>query len=133
MSLEVIRRGCWTVLALRTARGECPLVEFLTELESDLSRDGRRLLALFDRVAQHGPPRNPEISRSLGDGLWEWRQGRLRVPWFYDGKRLVVCTHGFVKKTRKAPKAELARARRERERYLLSRTRRFFLERRRDR
>lgn len=130
MTPEVIRRGRWTVLALRNARGDCPLLEFLTEFRGDLTRDGHRALALFERVARHGPPRNPEVSRSLGEGLWEWRQGQLRILWFFDHRKLVVCTHGFLKKTRKTPPRQLERARRDRERYLYSRTRRIFLERR---
>jgi phage-related protein len=33
------------------------------------------------------------------------------VLWFYDEGRLVICSHGFVKRTRKTPAAELERAR----------------------
>lgn len=76
------------------------------------------MLKLLDRVAGHGPPRNTEISHQLGCGIWELIQGRVRVVWFYDGGRLVICSHGFVKKRQKAPVGEIETARRNRRRYL---------------
>lgn len=125
-----IRRDRWTVLALCSRRGDCPLLRFLAELEGDLERDGRRMLALLDRVSQHGPPRNVDVSHQVGDGIWEFIQGRLRVLWFYDSGRLVVCSHGFVKKSRKTPALELERARRCQQEYEQHRTRALFARRR---
>jgi phage-related protein len=75
------------------------------------------MLRLLERVAEIGPPRNTDISHQLGDGLWEFIQGRLRVLWFYDEGRIVVCSHGFVKKSQKTPRPELERAKQNRERY----------------
>jgi phage-related protein len=85
-------------------------LEFLVGLEGGLVKDGRRMLKLLDRVAQQGPPRNTAISHQLGPGIWEFIQGRLRVLWFYDDGRLVICSHGFVKKRQKTPAAEIDRA-----------------------
>lgn len=50
------------------------------------------------------------------DGIWEFRtlynglQYRLLAFWDEQEKRLVVATHGFVKKTWKVPSKEIARA-----------------------
>lgn len=50
------------------------------------------------------------------DDLWEFRtlynglQYRLIAFWDKESKRLVVATHGFVKKTWKVPSKEIARA-----------------------
>ncbi|MBP3744234.1 MAG: type II toxin-antitoxin system RelE/ParE family toxin [Prevotella sp.] len=50
------------------------------------------------------------------DGIWEFRtlynglQYRLLAFWDEHEKRLVVATHGFVKKTWKVPAKEIARA-----------------------
>lgn len=123
MRLEQVGAGRWTVLAVCSERGDCPLLEFLAGLGGDLARDGRRMLALLDRVAAGGPPRNVEISRQLAPGIWELIQGRLRVLWFYDEGRLVIATHGFVKKTRKAPAAEIERAKVGRDAYFRDRRR----------
>ena len=51
-----------------------------------------------------------------GSNLWEFRtlynglQYRLLAFWDEQEKRLVVATHGFVKKTWKVPEKEIARA-----------------------
>ena len=37
-------------------------------------------------------------------------QGRLRVLWFYDDGRLIICTSGFVKKGQKTPRSEIGHA-----------------------
>jgi len=39
--------------------------------------------------------------------LFEFIQGRLRVLWFYDEGRLIICTGGFVKKGRKTPRSQI--------------------------
>ena len=50
------------------------------------------------------------------DDLWEFRtqynglQYRLLAFWDKESKRLVVATHGFVKKTWKVPSKEIAKA-----------------------
>jgi phage-related protein len=123
MQLRRIRSSAWTLLAVCTDRGDCPLLEFLNRISGDLSRDGRRLLALFERVAAQGPPRNAEVSHQLAEGIWEFVQGRLRAVWFYDERRLVIVTHGFVKRTRRTPAAEIERAAGLRKAYLRDRRR----------
>ena len=57
------------------------------------------------------------------DGIWEFRtkyngmEYRLLAFWDEQEKRLVVATHGFVKKTWKVPQKEIARAEALRKRY----------------
>lgn len=68
------------------------------------------MLRLLAFVAEQGPPRNVEMSHKIAGEIWELIAGRLRVLWFYDEGRLVVCSHGFVKRTRKTPAAEIDRA-----------------------
>ena len=119
MRLLSVRSGFWDVLAVCSGRGDCPLLDFLAGLGGgDLAKDGRRMLKLLDRVSAQGPPRNTEISHQLDRGIWEFIQGRLRVLWFYDEGKLVVCSHGFVKKRQKTPSAEIERAIEQRRRYL---------------
>jgi phage-related protein len=67
---------------------------------------------LLDRVAESGPPRNTEISYDLDKrkGIWEFIQGDLRVLWFYDEGRLIICSHGIVKKRRRTPRNDINRA-----------------------
>lgn len=76
------------------------------------------MLALFDRVAEHGPQNLPdEISHQVSEGIFEFIRGRLRVFWFYDDGRLVVCTHGLLKKTQKTPQADIEEAKKARDAY----------------
>lgn len=123
MHLQWIRRNKWRVLATCTERGGCPLLEFLAGLEGNLAKDRRRMLKLLERISHQGPPRNTEISRSLTPAIWELRQGRLRVLWFYDLDRLIVVSHGFVKKSQKTPAKQIRQAERSRQQYLWARKR----------
>jgi phage-related protein len=75
------------------------------------------MLALLERVTQDGPIRNDRISHKIKDDIWEFIQGGLRVFYFYDEGKAVICTHGLVKKTQKTPYGEIALAIRLREQY----------------
>src|SRR5947209_9241090 len=103
MRLRRVRRARWEVLAICGPRGDCPLLDLLASLESQLAGDGRAVLRLLTFVAEQGPPRNVETSHKIAGEIWELIAGRLRVLWFYDAGRLIVCSHGFVTRTRKTP------------------------------
>ena len=83
------------------------------------------MLALIQKAATSGPQRLKVgvESKDLGDGIFEFRRrpssgAHLRVLWFYDRGRIVVCTHAFVKAGKKTPPREIEKAQRIRERYL---------------
>ena len=110
MKLRRVRKGQWDVLAICGPRGECPLLDFLTGLESHLEADGRAMLRLLLYSAEHGPSHNVEVSHKIAGEIWEFIAGRLRVLWFYDQGKLIICSHGFMKRTRKIPSGEIERA-----------------------
>lgn len=110
MILRHVVTGSFRVVAAVTDRGECSLVDFLEGLDGDLADDGSRMVAVLERVASGGPRRDTQVSRQIGPGLFEFRKGRIRIVWFYDEGMLVICTHGFVKKTQKTPPAEIHKA-----------------------
>lgn len=118
MRLLVVGKGRWRILAVCRGRGDCPLLELLVDLPPNLVKDGRRMQALLRRMQVHGPPRNVELSHLVGPALWQLARGRLRILWFYGEDRAIVLTHGFVKRSRKTPAAEIARAIQSRTRYL---------------
>lgn len=69
---------------------------------------------LIQTVAANGPRfLGEDMSRPIKtvDGLFEFKRGKLRVFWFYDQDRIVICSHGLVKKAQKTPKRDLERAR----------------------
>ena len=55
-----------------------------------------------------------DLFKKLNDDIWEFRtiyQGvKYRLLAFWDKGNLVIATHGFVKKTQKAPASEIAHA-----------------------
>jgi len=68
---------------------------------------------------------DPELLKKLSGNIWEFRtkflttQIRLLAFWDKTEKTdtLVIATHGFIKKTRKTPKAEIEKAEKIREHY----------------
>jgi hypothetical protein len=103
-------QGPYTLLAACDARGVPVLLEFLKGLGANLENDADHLLALLERVVVSGPPRNTDVSHKIRGEIWEFIKGRLRVFWFYDEGRVIVCSHGLLKKTQKVPAGELHRA-----------------------
>ena len=111
--------GKFQLLAVCRDRGECLLLDFLNGLEADLANDRDKMLGVLERSAINGPDKhNTEVSRPLGFGIYEFKRGNLRVLWFYDSGRVIVCTHGFVKKGQKTPRQQIDTAQRHMERYL---------------
>lgn len=42
--------------------------------------------------------------------IYEYIKGRLRLFWYEDDDRVVICTHGIIKKSQKTPKREIEKA-----------------------
>ena len=72
--------------------------------------DGRAMLRLLSFTAEQGPPHNVEVSHKIAGEICELIAGRIRVLWFYDEGQVVICSHGFVKRTQKTPRSEIDRA-----------------------
>ena len=61
---------------------------------------------------------DPKVFKKLRDNIWEFRTEYKRLQYrllaFWDkrdvNKTLVVCTHGFVKKTDQVPSSEIDKA-----------------------
>lgn len=106
--MHLLRLGqkVWTVLAVMDHRGACAVLDLL-ESQGD---PGERLLAdLQENIPQRGPPRNnPDASKALRDKIYELREpttrgGTLRVLYFYDEGRVIVCANACLKKRNKTP------------------------------
>lgn len=79
-----------------------------------------KLLAKIECLATN--PRNmAKPLHQICDGIWQLEQDQYRIPWFYDKGRVIICTHYFVKKQDKTPKAEIDRAIKIREEYFRNR------------
>ncbi len=67
---------------------------------------------------------DPKIFKKLTNEIWEFKtryekyQIRFLAFWDPNRKSMVICTHGFIKKTQKTPKSEINKALEFRKRYL---------------
>jgi hypothetical protein len=122
MRLGRFGRDVWDVLAFYDDRGQhCQVFDFLNDLKGDYAASGRALrAALRETIPVHGPTRVRSWSRPLGDALFELvRENsgrRVRVIYFYEPGRVVICTSGFTK-DRKAPPEEIEKAKVLRQRF----------------
>ena len=60
-----------------------------------MAEDGRKILRRLDAMAVSGPPRSRQQGRGIGDGIFELKaqRGLMRLFYFFDEGRIVVCTH----------------------------------------
>lgn len=93
--------------------------EFLQEAATNHRDDFEKLSALLDRCIRNGMPVNEQKVRKLEgyDGLFEFKAGCLRLFWFWDKGKVVICTHGIVKKSQETPKKDLKTAERRKKAY----------------
>ena len=101
-----------------------PAVFFRTELETEPVRDWLKTLSKAERLAighdikdvEYGWPVGMPACRPLGSGLYEVRTNlpsrRIARVVFSIRQERMVLLHGFIKKSRKTPKADLELARR---------------------
>lgn len=117
--LHTVQKGArFTIYALEeqpaaggTSQPKCPLLEFLAEAEQKWPDEWAKLAKRMERAADHGPPRNEEQCKQLAGDIYEFKtRGGLRVLWFYEAGRMIICTHGFRKNVQKTPRQEIRRA-----------------------
>lgn len=111
----------WKVYAIASSEDDCELLKFLESLSGDQAKSGQRLVQLLELVSQRGPRELPDaISHQIDptERIWQFTKGDLRLLWFYDDGRLVICSHAFVKKGQKTPIKQLERAIESRKRYI---------------
>ena len=91
-----------------------PMIEFLDELSI---KERAKVFASIEKLVElksAGIPPKENLSKHLDDGIFELRisfENRIaRSFYFYEAARQIIFTHGFVKKTQKTTKGELARA-----------------------
>lgn len=119
MTLRQMARDVWTVMAPVDHRGRCRVRESMARLEADRPGELARLVALLDRVAAEGPPRNEARSRRVAPGIYEFKtRGAIRVPYFMDKGHIIICTDVVAKPKRTELREVVLRAQRTREAYL---------------
>ena len=98
MRLLVIKRLQWAVLGTLDERGTCAVAQFLRETAAGGGVEASQVQALIVLVAQSGPPRNERRSRHLDGPIYELKtRSGIRIPYFYDEGRVVICTEALQK------------------------------------
>ncbi|SEI99350.1 Phage derived protein Gp49-like [Azotobacter beijerinckii] len=101
--------------------GRSQVEVFLDDLGSNFGSNADGILAMMEAHSEHGPEHFNTSQCHYVDQkeqIYEYIKGRLRLFWFEDDDRVVVCTHGIVKKDQKTPKRDIERAKRVKADYL---------------
>lgn len=130
--MKLLRLGQmeYTVLAVYDDDGVCPVMESLENLATNNQAAGRMLQKLMDYIPEAGPNfRNSEKVKRLKDagGIAEFREQpkrgpKVRVLFFLDGQKVVICTNAFEKRD-KTPQSEIDTAKDAKERYFQAKER----------
>ena len=98
--------------------GSKPVRDFMDTLDAKMFV---KVVRTIDMLKQVGPSMRLPYSEHLDDGIFEIRvkQGTntTRVLYFFFVGKKIILTNGFVKKTQKTPKNELALAKKYRDEY----------------
>lgn len=90
---------------------KCHVKKFIAGLAE---KNQKKILSLLQRTIEHGPPRNEEKFKKLETreavALFEFKAGQVRMLCTFDGRALIVLTHGFIKQQQKTPRTEIDRA-----------------------
>jgi len=99
------------VVFYRTEAGREPVREWLR----GFSRSDKVAIGGDIKTVQYGWPLGMPVVRKLDDGLWECRSrladGIARIIFTVVGDSMILL-HGFVKKSQKTPRTDLATAKR---------------------
>ncbi len=117
LQLPGVPPGCpWSLWAVGS-ECSCPLEEFLRELNKSSPKSFKRITAILKQASKAGPQfHNKEICKRLkGMGAGSFLQFScsvkgghgVRVLGFLDQGHMIICTHGFSKKSDDTPPSEL--------------------------
>ena len=106
---ELILGPAFNVYAL-VIDGKCETESFLAVADKNDEDEWASMLSLLDRVSKHGPPKNEQKSRDVGGDVLEFKAKSLRICYFFDAGRMIICTHGFQKPTKKVQNREIKQA-----------------------
>ncbi len=110
----------YSCIFYETADGKRPVEKFIESLGSE-TQD--KFIIKQQLLQGFGPQLRYPHTDHLGEGLFELRfkgkEGQIRVLFFFFYGKRIIFTHGFVKKTQKAPRKEIEIAMERRKEFLL--------------
>lgn len=101
-----------TVIFYKTAEGKCPVEDFLESLPGKVAQKVTWVLRLLEDL---DVVPSSYFKKLVGtEEIWECRiqlgSNAYRIFCFFLGNSVVILTHGFIKKSRKTPANEIAKA-----------------------
>lgn len=105
------------VVFFRTEAGNEPVRGWL----KGLPKEDRKAIGEDILTVQYAWPVGKPLVDHLGEGIWEVRSrlgNRIARTLFIEANQEIVLLHGFIKKTRKTPKDDLALAKKRKKQYL---------------
>jgi hypothetical protein len=124
MQIIELGAGYWTVYAVCTDDTTCGVLEFVSTLDT---KRRNKVLADLQKFVPDSTPQDwvrmdfswqLRNSNSILEFRWPQKGGGTpRVYWFYDDKRVIVCSHGVNKKGDTDPE-DIRIAERTRDEYL---------------
>ncbi|WP_148059011.1 type II toxin-antitoxin system RelE/ParE family toxin [Pseudomonas chlororaphis] len=110
----MLESAAWTVAAVQEVCDgggySCPLTESFGFLGPNYEKSLAGMMSLLEKFSVHGRKMlNDGICHEVDESekIFEFIKGDLRVLWFYGkGNKIIICSHCFIKKTRKTPSTE---------------------------
>ena len=122
VAYQINRGARFRLIAIGTQEDEkirLPYFEFQQEAMHRAPKEWPKMVRILDYVIEAGPPKDAEKSKQLREGIFEFRtKGGLRLLWFYDEGRVVICVNGYIKQGQKTPPQEINDAIQWRNKYL---------------
>jgi phage-related protein len=98
----------FTILAYEDEQGVSSAKRFLDALSD---QDRAKILTSFDRICSQGRIASQEHFKNEEGDIWVFKRHQIRIYCFFDKGRVLVLTHGIIKKSPKAKKTDLEKAR----------------------
>lgn len=110
------------IIFYRKENGEEPVYDFMRKLAQETSKDNRinlnKIQDYIQILQEYGTSAGEPYMKNLEGEIWELRPVRNRVLFAACSGNTYVLLHCFLKKTRKTPRREIERAKKEYEDYL---------------
>jgi len=109
----------YDVVLYEDARGDCPMANFLSELDKKAATDKQartllnKLYYTVELLKNSGTRSGAKFTKQIEGKLWELRPDAHRVFFFIWNGNHIVLLHSFRKTTKKTPTLEIETAKRE--------------------
>ncbi len=125
MKLKLLESSTRNVVAvIESDGGTCPVMDFLSSQPKNLAASAKGFKSLFKRYAESG---RHNLTTSLfhevdrNEKIWQFTKGRLRIFCYIDNDgKLLLLTHGAIKKSQKVAQNEVNRAIAVKNKYLVA-------------